>query len=255
MRILVITLLAVVLSGCVSQRVVKGEEQPAQQFNAVEAAQVRLALGLEYLNAGDFEQAKFNLERASEYAPKSADVELGLAYYYQQADNLSKATHHYQRALALDPDNADAMNNYGVLLCQAGDYATADQLFRSALDVPSYFRVGDTYENAANCALESGDKAQAISYFEQALNHAPQDITILESYADILLQLQMWDRAQEILQKRARRPQLSAEYLWLEVQLARGQNNPQRATQYGDMLLQQFPNSNQTQSYQQSNDL
>lgn len=250
-QLLLVLLAALLVSGCVSQRVVKGEQQPAQKFNAAEAAQVRLALGLEYLNSGEFEQAKFNLEKAYEYAPKSADVQLGLAYYYQRADNLVAATRHYEQALDLEPNNPDVMNNYGVLLCEAGQYEAADKLFQQALQVNTYFRVGDTYENAANCAYENGDITNAQQYFEQAINHAPQDSAILERYAGLLLQLERWSQAQDVLRKRARQPQLSAQYLWLEVQLSRALGNPERARQYGEILEQQYPDSTQTQRYQQ----
>lgn len=236
-------LAAVGMSGCVSQRVVKGEEQPAQRFNAKEAAQTRLALGLEYLQNNDFQQAKFNLEKALEYAPDNADVQLGLAYYYQRADNPDTAAEHYQKALRLAPQNGDVLNNYGVLECSRGRYQAADELFRKALQVKGYFRMASTYENAADCAVAAEQPEQALQYYEQAVNFDPQNSTMLERYAGLLLDLQRPTEARQVLRQRARLPELSATYLWLEVRTAKALNQPEQMRYFAGLLRERFPNS------------
>lgn len=250
--IIVLCSLSGCITGCVNQRLVNGEPEPAQQFQAASAAQARLSLALEYLAAADYQQAKFNLEKAASYAPDNIDVLLGQAYYHQQVGQRQAAEQVYRQALQQNRLHADALNNYGVLLCQAGRYEEADKLFQQAIQAPANFRVGDSYENAANCAVANGNKQAGLAYFAQAERHAPQDSTILERYAALLLELERWRAAEKLLQRRAKQPQVTADYLWLEVQLAQGLGNEQRARRYGTLLESQFPNALQTKHYRQS---
>src|SRR5690554_1049419 len=252
MRILLLALIAwVMVSGCVSQRTVDGKSQPAQQFNAEEASRTRLALGLQYLRSGNFEQAKANLERAREYTPKNPDVYTGLAYYYQQVRDFKSAEAYYREAIKLRPEDGDSYNNLGVLLCGQDRHNEADQMFRKAVAQRGYVKVASTYQNAGRCAAEQGDLASADRYYELALNHSGGSVNILENYAELLLSQKRYDKAGEMIVRRASYPQLSAQYLWLEVQLAYAQNNKNKRQQFGDLLLQRFPNSSQARDYQQ----
>src|SRR5690554_347148 len=147
MRILLLALIAVVMStGCVSQRTVDGKQQPAQQFDAAEASRTRLALGLQYLRSGNFEQAKANLERAREYTPNNPDVHTGLAYYYQQVRDAENAEKYYREAIRLRPQDGDSYNNLGVLLCNQQRYNEADQMLRKAEAQRGYVKIASTYE-------------------------------------------------------------------------------------------------------------
>ncbi|RZQ56254.1 type IV pilus biogenesis/stability protein PilW [Pseudidiomarina tainanensis] len=250
MRILLLVLFTVLATtGCVSQRTVDGKQQPAQQFNAEEASRTRLALGLQYLRSGNFEQAKANLERAREYTPDNADVYTGLAYYYQQVRDFKSAEAHYRKAIDLKPKDGDNYNNLGVLLCGQQRYNDADQMFRKAVAQPGYVKVASTYENAARCAAEQGDMANADRYYELALNHSGGGVTILENYATLLMQQKRYDKAATMIERRSNYPQLSAQYLWLEVQLAHVQNQKNKRQQFGDLLVQRFPASQQATDY------
>ena len=252
MRILLIALVTlVVATGCVSQRTVDGKSEPAQQFNAKEASRTRLALGLQYLRSGNFEQAKANLERAREYTPNNPGVHTGLAYYYQQVRDYKNAEVFYREAIRLDPNDGDNYNNLGAMLCGQERYNEADQMFRKAVAQEGYVKIASTYENAGRCAAQQGDLASADRYYELALNHSGGNMSILENYAGLLVQQQRYDKAAQLVARRANYPQLSAQYLWLEVQIAKAQNNSNKQQQFGDLLLQRFPNSQQAAAYQQ----
>src|SRR5690606_4980255 len=252
MRILLLALIATVIStGCVSQRTVDGKQQPAQQFNAQEASRTRLALGLQYLRSGNFEQAKANLERAREYTPENPDVYTGLAYYYQQVRDFANAEKYYRTAISLNPNDGDSYNNLGVLLCGQNRYNEADQMFRKAVAQSGYVKIASTYENAGRCAAEQGDLANADRYYELALNHSGGSVSVLENYATLLLAQKRFDKAATMIARRANYPQLSAQYVWLEVQLAVAKNDKNKQQQFGDLLLQRFPNSSQAHEYKQ----
>lgn len=250
--VIIMSLLTLVsLTGCVSQRTVDGKDQPAQTFNAEEAASTRLALGLQYLRTGNFTQARANLERAREYAPNDPEVFTGLAYYHQQVQEFAQAEQYYEQAMRLDPNNGDTMNNLGALLCTQGRYAEADQYFRQAVEQDRYVRVASTYENAARCAAESGQLNEADRYYQMAVNHSSRNNQILERYATWLFEQERTAEAQRMIERRAQQPQLTAQYLWLEVQLAQSQQNTAKLRQFGTLLLERFPQSQQAEQYRQ----
>lgn len=248
-NLLYILLLATLCTGCVSQRTIDGKQKPAQEFNAKEAAATRLALGLQYLQTGNYEQARVNLERARDYTPDNPAVQTGLAFYYQQVQDFEMAERYYRNAIDLQPDNGDTHNNLGALLCNMGRYQEAEQSFIRALSIPDYVKVAATYENAARCAARAGQAEKSDQYFRRAINHSSRNSTILETYAGLLLEQQRYQEAAEILKRRAQFPQLSAEYLWLESELARQQNDRARQRSFGDLLLSRFPDSRQADAY------
>ncbi|MEA3587746.1 type IV pilus biogenesis/stability protein PilW [Pseudidiomarina sp. 1APP75-27a] len=249
-RSLLVASLAFLAVGCVSQRTVDGKDQPAQQFNAQEAADTRLALGLQYLQSGNYQQARANLERARDYTPENPSVHTALAYYYQQVKEYENAERYYRNAIRLQPDNGDTYNNLGALLCTMGRFAEADQYFRQALAIPDYVKVASTYENAARCAAKAGDIQKSDEYFQRALNHSGRNSTILESYATVLLEQGRFEQLAQVLARRADLPQLSAQYLWLEIELAKQQNNKVRQLSFIELLLSRFPESRQARDYQ-----
>ncbi|RUO56298.1 MULTISPECIES: type IV pilus biogenesis/stability protein PilW [Pseudidiomarina] len=248
-NLLYILLLATLCTGCVSQRTVDGKEKPAQQFDAKEAAATRLALGLQYLQSGNYEQARVNLERARDYTPDNPSVQTGLAFYYQQVQDFEMAERYYRKAIQLQPNNGDTHNNLGALLCNMGRYEEAEQSFNRALNISDYVKVAATYENAARCAARAGQEQKSDQYFQRAINHSSRNSTILETYAAVLLEQQRYQEAADVLKRRAQLPQLSAEYLWLESELARQQNDRARQRSFGDLLLSRFPDSRQADAY------
>lgn len=250
MRIILVIFALLLAGGCVSQTTIDGKQQPDVTFDPVQAAKTRLALGLQYLQSGNFEQAKANLDRAREYTPDDPAIHNGLAYYYQQVKDFAQAEQFYRSALKLDPRNGDTINNLAVLLCTQNRYAEADPLFRQAAEAPGYVKVASTYQNAAMCAEQRGDFNAADGYYQQAINYGA-GAGMLEAYADSLLRQSRYQDTRAVLDQRARMPQFTAQYLWLEIQLARATNDRPREAQYGALLMNRFGQSNQADQYRQ----
>jgi len=135
--ILALTLSALALSGCVSESSYNGSNKPVvkNKINNAGAARTRIALALQYLKAGNNSQAKYNLERASEFAPNLPEVHYSLAYYYQQVGENARADKAYQKALDIKPDDPNTLNNYGVFLCGIDEYDRATDQFLKAIVV------------------------------------------------------------------------------------------------------------------------
>ena len=88
MRLCIIALV-ILLSGCVSQP--QPGKYASDDFDQEEAAKTRISLGLTYLKNGNYTQAKANLDKALEFAPRLADTHYSLAYYYQLVGEVQRA--------------------------------------------------------------------------------------------------------------------------------------------------------------------
>ena len=66
------TVSTLALTGCVTENSYNGSNKPVveNKINNTGAARTRIALALQYLKTGNNSQAKYNLERAADFAPE-----------------------------------------------------------------------------------------------------------------------------------------------------------------------------------------
>jgi type IV pilus assembly protein PilF len=216
------------------------------------AAQIRLTLGLRYLQMGQFERAKVNLEKALTYEPDSAQVQVGMGYYYQQVREYGQAEKHYRKALSLEPKNGDILNTYGSFLCEAGRYEEADEAFTKAVRMPGYANLGATFENAGMCALKAGKPQVAEAYFVKALNHNPELAKSLLAMARMNLQRGQLIEARTYLQRHLAVAPVSPEALWLGIQIERQLGDADALASYALKLKGLFPESEEAKLYAKS---
>ncbi|WP_218352623.1 type IV pilus biogenesis/stability protein PilW [Alteromonas lipotrueiana] len=236
-----------VLSGCVSQ------SQPgmlSDNFDQSEAARTRMSLGLTYLKNGDYTQAKKNLDRALEFGPRLADVHYALAYYYQTVEETPRAVEYYENALDLAPRNADIANSYGAFLCQQRQYDKANKYFSKAVDNKHYANTAQTYENMGLCAREQNQHQNAIKYFKTALNHQPSRGKTLMLLTQEYLETGQYAEAENSLRRYQKMARVTAQSLWLSVQVADAQNDAKAVQSYGEMLRALYPQSAQFKQFQ-----
>lgn len=240
----VIFILLILLSGCVSQN----SQSFGQNFDHLKAAKTRVSLGLTYLKNGNYSQAKFNLDKALEFAPRSADANFAMAYYYQSVGELEQAEEAYQFAMDLEPKNANIANSYGAFLCQNGDYEKAKKYFLKAVNTSSYISSAETYENLALCSRSQGRPEDAIQYLRSAVNHQPGRANSLFLLARSLVETQQWQEARVILRRYEKTSQISPQSLLMAMQIEQGTGNDTAAKGYSDMLFRIFPNDPATKS-------
>ena len=233
------------LNGCISQN----NESFGQNFNQIKAAKTRVSLGLTYLKNGNFSQAKFNLDKALEFAPRSADANFAMAYYYQSVGELEQAESAYQFAMDLEPKNANIANSYGAFLCQNGDYEKSKKYFLKAVNTSSYISSAETYENLALCSRSQGNPEDAIQYLRSAVNHQPGRANSLFLLARSLVESQQWQEARAILRRYEKASQISPESLIMAMKIERGTGNDTAANGYSGMLLKIFPNDPVTKTF------
>ncbi|EGR1064350.1 TPA: type IV pilus biogenesis/stability protein PilW [Vibrio cholerae] len=162
--------LIIALAGCVTVTETAGN---ATQSDPTEMAEARIALGLGYLENGSMIKARENLEKALQHAPDYYRSQLSMAHYYEAVGENDSARKMYRTALSEHPKNGNVLNNFGTFLCKQGEYDTADQYFRRAVEQPYYYLISASYENAGLCALKSGKTDNAREYFKRAIDHDP----------------------------------------------------------------------------------
>jgi type IV pilus assembly protein PilF len=239
-KFLAAIVLCAVLSACVTE-----PRDPAfagaAGINPDAAAKNRVSLGLTYLSNGNFSQAKANLDKALNFAPKSADAHFAMAYYYQKVDELALTEEYYLKALKLDPENPNIINSYGAFLCEQGRYEKAKSFFLRAVTSKSYISVAETYENLAICAVDQGKTDEAIGFFELALNHQPTRGKSLFFLAQLQKEQGNYGEAKKSLWKYDRVSRVSSESLWLSYEIAQGLGDTKAALGYGELMKSMFP--------------
>ncbi|ASM51863.1 hypothetical protein PESP_b0277 [Pseudoalteromonas espejiana DSM 9414] len=245
--LLALTLSSLALTGCVTESSYNGSDKPVieNKINNESAARTRIALALQYLDTGNNSQAKYNLERAIEFAPMLPEVHYSLAYYYQQVGENERADKAYQKALEIKPDDPNTLNNYGVFLCGIKEYDRATDQFLKAIEIPSYIRVAESYENLALCAIEFNDFENAESYFKQAINHSSQRSSTLISLAALFYAKSDLHKAGEVLKRHDDIGRVSARALLLSYLIKQRMGRIEEAEKIAATIMQTYPTSKQ----------
>jgi len=163
-------LIAFAITGCVT---IESTQNAESMASPKERAEARIELGIGYLGQGNMVKSRENLEKALEHYPGYYRAQLSMAHYFEKVGEKELATQMYETALKEHPKNGNVLNNYGTFLCKYGNYEKADEYFNKAIEQPYYYLTSASYENAAFCALKSGDTAQAKTYFTRTLDHDP----------------------------------------------------------------------------------
>lgn len=246
--------LILITSGCVSERTYQGTNIPVaeQEINKEAAAKDRMQLGLIYLQRGNSQQAKYNLEQAMEYAPHLEEVHLSMAYYYQKVGDEARAEKAYEKAIHTRNATGDAFNNFGVFLCELKKFDRSEKMFLEAIEQPKYTRTASSYENLGFCSEEAKNYQKAVNYFEMALKYSPRRTTSILAITKIKLKLQQYSDANNWLSRYLNVALPSPETLMLGVDIAKKMNDRALEKQYGLTLIAKFPKSSQAKQYKAS---
>ncbi len=211
--------------------------------------QARVQLGARYLQAGYMNKARENLDIALQYAPNDSHALMVMAYYYQQVGELEQAEITYQKALYYAPNDGDVLNNYGAFLCHQGDYSTAIHYFEQAVHQTDYYRISDSYENAAKCALNDRNQHKAREYFIKSLEHEPNRLRSLLSLTQLEIDMGDLISAQNRLLTFHQRYGYKESSLKLLIKLEKQLNNPIMVIKYITALETRFPESIENKDY------
>ncbi len=233
--------LALLLVGCASQQ----PEDPYRESKSQKAAESNTALGLEYMNRGQYEVALGKLKKAVREEPEYAPAHTVMAVLYERIGEAQLAGKHYKKAYDADPGDGDVNNNYGVYLCKNGKEKQALEHFRKALDDPFYVSPSIALTNAGSCALASGDLVAADDYLRRALQVEPDLPDALMNMAELQFQQEKYLSARAFIQRYEATAKHSAETLLLAYKIELASGSRGSANKYKRMLETNFSGSEQ----------
>jgi type IV pilus assembly protein PilF len=239
------------LAGCITENTYRGTDVQVSErkLDKLAAARERMQLGLTYLDRGNPEQAKYNLDKAVEYAPNHSDVFVALAYYYQTVGDLIRTEDAYQKAINASDATGDAKNNFGVFLCQQKKYPESEAMILAAINTPKYTRTASSYENLGLCSRAAGKLEKARQYFEIALQYDPRREVALLELTELALLDGNYSMAREQLAHYHNRINESPQSLALGIKIEQAVSDFDAAKRFGIVLLAKFPASTQAQEY------
>jgi serine/threonine-protein kinase len=137
------------------------------QIRDLDLAPVHRAAGLFKANAGSYEQAESEYQRAIELEPSNGDAHrrLGMIYLRSNRANLSLAE--LKKAVELDPNNFKTYQDLGSFYRQQGDLKQAARLFEKCValapDEPdAHFVLGTAYQEEDRLAESQRELLAAI---------------------------------------------------------------------------------------------
>lgn len=244
-------MLSISLSGCVTQEYVTNSEDSIQErsINTKEAATARLQLALEYLKKGKIPQAKLNLDRAEQLNADVKGVYSTYAFYYQKVGEIKLANKAYLEALDRFPNDENTRNNYGAFLCTHERFEEAEKQFVISINSPFNTQTANSYENAGLCALRDESWQRAKDHLTAVLRYEAVRARSILGLTKANIELGDVDAAINSLRSYQRIYSQTPQSLWLAVQIEYKRKNSALADQLGAILLQKYPQSDQTKAY------
>lgn len=144
------------------------EAKPSTKAPPENRARIHTELAALYYQQGSLKTALAEIDTAlridADYAP-AYDMR-GLVH--MQLGENREAASDFQRAISLAPTDPDLRNNYGLFLCEQGNYQAGLAQLAQAWSNPLYATPALAYENASRCAAASGNQTLANEYHQKA---------------------------------------------------------------------------------------
>ncbi len=239
-RQLIILVLAVSLSACVTT----GDEKP-KKWDSEERAESHVELGVNYLQRGQYEVAREEIDLALSIDPKSDTALHAKGLLLERTGHTEKALKMLGRAVQMDQSNYEAANDYGIVLCQNGHYSKGiENLLRIESRLDNKF-LSNTRLGLGICYFEQGTFAPAKEYFRLVLEIAPGLLQALLPMAEIAFKEQQFLSARAFIERYISFGGLSENALVVGADTELKLGDPDKAKEYIRELRRVYPNSNQ----------
>jgi type IV pilus assembly protein PilF len=228
------------LTGCASTA-----EQKAGLERRQRLADTHTQLGVSYMQRGQLEIAKQNFDKALEVDPDSVQANNMMALLQWRLKNYIEAERHFRKSLYDDAGkgNSDGWNNFGVFLCERGQFDTADQAFQRALADPLYRTPAEANVNAGMCQLRKPSPVNAEKYFRAALEINPQQSRALLELARLSFNAGRSLTARAFMQRYFGSAEDTPDALLLATRIEGALGNRDAEASYALRLRGKFPDS------------
>ena len=250
LRLILCLSAAALLGACVTS---SNSPFQSDKVSMKQAAQDNVALGIQYMKAGNRNAAMEKVQKAISEDPDSANAYTAEALIYNADGEPDKARDAYKTAMRKAPDDPEIKNNYAIFLCQHGQAKESIDYFITAANNPRYSTPDGAYANAGLCATLIPDLALAEQYFRKALVMNPNMPEPLFQLAEISYNQKKYLSARAFIQRfNSLVPASRPDVLLLGVNNERALGNQQGAADYAKQLLKLYPTSQQAQQLNQT---
>ena len=165
-------------------------------------------IALSYQNLNDEAQNLKTLELAAETHPDTVLAWIELGYYYSRKKEYIKAADYFHKGLEKDANNIECLTLYAQNLDFAGKNDEAISAYKNALiknpeEKAIPFNLGLLLNKQANAtddpAVSKALREEAIIYFKKAYDLDPELKETYDILSTLLLQLERYQEAEEIL--------------------------------------------------------
>ena len=238
-RFAVTVMLGVFLTGCASRPL--SEETMLQRPSGL-----NVTMGIGYMEQGRYDVAMEKLEKAIREDPALPEAYVAMARLYRLLNKPDVADEYFARALRLAGSRPDILTDYGIYLCQAGQWEQAEASFARAIADASFARPEYAHTAAGRCALRARNNQRAKEHFAAALAISPFYQPALRDLAHLSYETGNYSVAQGMVERYMRAvPSPDADMLYLAVLVYRALGRFEQAQHYRGELLRLFPGSAQ----------
>lgn len=162
-------LLVVTVAGCASSA-----ERQADQEKKEKMVATHVMLGAGYLQRGQLDVAKQELEKALKQSPTDSQANNIMAVLQWRLKDYIEAERFFRQAIASDAKNPSAQHNYGAFLCDRGKLDEGVRHLDVAAGNGLYPYTAEVNLNAGICLMKKPSPAVAEKYFREALKINPK---------------------------------------------------------------------------------
>jgi type IV pilus assembly protein PilF len=213
-------------------------------------AQSRTALASAYFQAGMSVFALEEVNQALSLMPQHAPALLLKALLLQQQNKAELALKYFQQAMEVAPEDPQIAYQWGVFECQNGHFEAAFEKFKHAFDLfmgPDQVKTNWIW---GQCLRRNKQFEAANTRMSEAFAQQPGLVSEAIELVELKIQLGKFVEAEKILEYLNDSPSVSAQSVWLALQLAERQNQAVKKNHWGKMLGLHFSNSAQWRAYQ-----
>jgi type IV pilus assembly protein PilF len=223
----------------------------AETSQLLARTQAKTALASAYFQAGMSVFALEEVDQALILMPQHAPALVLKALLLKQQNKADLSQQYFQLANDAAPQDPHIAFQWGIFDCQNGHFEAAFEKFKRALDLSVGPQQAKTNWIWGQCLRRNKQFKAANERMSDAFAQQPGLISEALELVELKIQLGKYIEAEKILEYLNDSPSVSAQSVWLALQLAERQNQAVKKNHWGKMLGLHFSNSAQWRAYQE----
>lgn len=235
-----------VIAGCTTST------QSSPRTPSSNAIDDYVTLGLNYLNNGQRDQARSNIQRALDIDSRSASANHAMALVNQAEGEVAAADDRFRKSISYDSSFTQGRYNYANFLWVQERWSDARDQYAEVVKDLGYRLRPESFVGLGRAELKLGRSAEAYQAFNDAVRLNPQLGIVWVELAEVEYLAGNYEQAASMLDEMAGLTSSTARSLWLGVRIHRELGNLNREASYGLALKNLFAGSPEAQAYLES---